>query len=338
MSDPSSVYSNLANERNPGSNAQAIPGSDTSGSRAGRCNSETLVDPDLFLGGSTACLRSLRLWYIPFAGLSKLLLSATHLTNLHLSHSGPISPEATVSCISALTRLETLILDFGSFESEHRRPPPPTRTLLPSLTRLRFDGVSEYLEGLVVRIDTPLLDNLEIAFYESTHDTAQLAQFINRTPKLKAHNEAHVFVNRWGVRLMLRVFEKRPGISHEVVDWQVSSVARICTSSFSQALSFTVERLYICGNYVYDMQAKNNHWLELLRPFTSVKSLYLSRANVDCIAPALQVAGVLPALQILFLQDLNLLGRVQKAIGLFVSRRQLSGHPVAVSQWKYDYD
>jgi len=78
------------------------------------------VDPDLFLGGSAPCLRFLHLSYIPFPGLPKLLLSATHLTDLRLyniSHSGYISPDAMVSCFSALARLETLILKFESRES-----------------------------------------------------------------------------------------------------------------------------------------------------------------------------------------------------------------------------
>jgi len=267
------------------------------------------------LGGSAPCLRFLHLAYIPFPRLPKLLLSATHLTDLRLlnvPHSGYISPEAMVSCLSALTRLGTLILDFEPPKSEHRRPPPSTRTLLPALTRLQFYGFSEYLEDLVVRIDTPLLD--------------------------KAHNEVHVVFHTYRVNLTLRrVFEKGPGISHEVVDLQVLSVAQICTSFLSQAFSATVERLYIRGNYECwrgDIRVENNLWLELLRPFTSVKSLYLSRVNSQCIAPALQgligesVAGVLPALQTLFLEDLNLSGPVQEAIGSFVSGRQFSGHPV----------
>jgi hypothetical protein len=158
------------------------------------------VDPDLFLGGSIPCLRILHLADFPFPGLPKLLSSATHLADLrlNLSSSGYISPEAMVSCFFALTRLETLFLEFESLESfpigEHRPPPPPTRTLLPALTELRFDGVNEYAEDLLARIDTPLLEYLKIhLFHQFISDTAQLSQFINRLPKLnlKAHNVAH---------------------------------------------------------------------------------------------------------------------------------------------------
>jgi hypothetical protein len=312
----------------------------------------TLIDPDLFLGGSAPCLRSLQLAHIPFPGLPKLLFSTTHLTDLRLyniSHSGYISPEAMVSCFSVLTRLKTLTLQFESSESfpvqEHRPPRPPTRTLLPTLASLHFHGVSEYLEDLLVRIDTPVLDDLNIfIFRQFTPDTAQLAQFIDRTPKLKAQNEVHILFGNSGVRLTPRVFERGLRISYKVVDWQVLSVAQVCTSSLSQAFGATVECLYICGNHACwrgDIRVEKNHWLEILRAFTSVKSLYLSQVIVPRIAPALQeeligerVTGALPALQTLFLEDLNLSGPVQEAIGTFVSERQFSSHPVAISHWE----
>ena len=40
--------------------------------------------PDSFMGGSAPCLRSIYLTSIPFPGLSKLLLTAIHLVQLHL--------------------------------------------------------------------------------------------------------------------------------------------------------------------------------------------------------------------------------------------------------------
>jgi hypothetical protein len=132
------------------------------------------------------------------------------------------------------------------------------------------------------------------------------------------------------------------GISYQVVDWQVSSAAQICTS-LSQAFSATVERLYICGvssHWRGDIRVENNHWLELLRPFTSVKSLYLSQVIMPRIAHALQelvgesAAGVLPALQTLFLEDPNLSEPVLEALASFLSGRKFSGHPVAISLWK----
>ena len=78
------------------------------------------VLPDSFLGGSAPRLQSFYLDTIPFPGLPKLLLSATHLVNLwlfNIPHSGYISPEAMVTCLTMLTKLKTLQLEFESPQS-----------------------------------------------------------------------------------------------------------------------------------------------------------------------------------------------------------------------------
>jgi hypothetical protein len=76
------------------------------------------VDPDLFLSGSAPRLRHLWLQYVPFPGLPKLLLSATHLVYLNLwsiPHSGYISPEEIVTCLSTL-------IDFRGFGLQFLNP------------------------------------------------------------------------------------------------------------------------------------------------------------------------------------------------------------------------
>src|SRR5260370_5007551 len=120
------------------------------------------VIPDSFLGGSAPRLRVFDLTGIPFPGLPKLLLSATRLVELRLfsiPHSGYISPEAMVAVLSVSSSLEKLTLRFASPQSrpdlESRRPPPLKRSIIPSLTRFIFEGVSEYLEDLVTCIDAP---------------------------------------------------------------------------------------------------------------------------------------------------------------------------------------
>src|SRR5258708_20343520 len=158
------------------------------------------VVPDSFLGGSAPRLRILTLLGIPFPGLQKLLLSATHLVELHLwniLHSGYISPEDMVTCLSVLTSLERLSLGFESSQSspdqESRKyaPPPPTRSVLPTLTPFRFHVVTEYLKPLLARIDAPRLYRLWIEFVNDIHfDTPQLIQFIGVTLTFKPPNEA----------------------------------------------------------------------------------------------------------------------------------------------------
>jgi hypothetical protein len=152
--------------------------------------------PNSFLGGSAPQLRILTLHSIPFPGLPNLLFSATHLVYLGLlgiPRSGYISPEEMVACLSVLNELKTLIIDIESTQSRpdrNRSPRPQTRALLPALTELQFYGASEYVEDLVARVDTPLLDKLTIScFRQLASHAPQLTEFIRRTPKFKARDE-----------------------------------------------------------------------------------------------------------------------------------------------------
>ena len=312
-----------------------------------------LVQPDSFLGGSAPCLQELFLRRIPFPGVPKLLLSTTHLVHLRLwgiPHSGYFSPEAVATGLSVLIRLESLIISFESPRSRpdqsNRRPPPPTRTLLPVLTELWFEGVSDYLEDLVARINAPLLDELRIKFFHQLiFDTPQLTQFINRTPKFKAHDEACVFFSDRDVSFTLPQTSDgrlRLEISCTQPDWQLSSLAQICSSSFPEALFPTVERLYIhCSISLlrWPDEIDSGQWLELLHPFIAAKALYISTEVAPRIIPTLQelsrerVTDVLSNMQTLFVEE-TLSEPAQKAIWRFVAARQFAGHPIAVSRWE----
>jgi hypothetical protein len=316
------------------------------------------VVPDSFLGGAAPRLRSLYMTRIPFPGLPRLLSYATDLVDLELydiPQSGYISPDTMVSCLSSLTSLESLRLEFESPRprpiQERGRPPPQTRSALPALTYFSFRGVSEYLEDLVARIDTPFLDELNITFFHQLIlDTPQLAQFITRTPNLKAHNEAHVMFLNGAVQVLLGSMQQISiRTTCKAPDWQLSFVAQLCNSSLS--LISSLEHLYICEDKYsrsrWQDDVEDDQWLELLHPFATVKNLYLSKGVVPRIAPALQelvgerLTEVLPALQGLWLEEpcpLGLTegllsGPVQDAIEKFVASRLLSGHPIAISLW-----
>jgi F-box-like len=172
------------------------------------------VLPDSFLGGSATHLRHLVLWHIrpPFPVLRKLLLSAANLVDFRLDdvpHSGYISPEAMVTCLSMLTGLQTLRLRFESPRScpdqETRYPPPPILSVLPALNYFSFKGVNEYLEDLVSRIDAPQLYQLSITFFIGFEfDTPELNQFIGRTPILGVYDEAHLIFNEFETLVRLK--------------------------------------------------------------------------------------------------------------------------------------
>ena len=277
---------------------------------------------DSFLGGSAPRLRDFSLINIPFPGLPKLLSSATHLTTLYLSgipHSGYISPEAMVACLSLLTSLGELSLEFESPRSrpdrEGRRPPPSTRTVLPALTRFWFTGVCEYLENFVARVDAPRLNSFETTFFNDiVFDTPQFTQFISRPPMMEAFDKATV--DLWGhgayIELSSNTSDGRRlevGISSEMLNWQVSFLKQVCTSSLPP-LS-VLDDLYITNDRSLGDDIDNSSLLELLHPFTTVKNLYLSEAIAPHIFPALQelavgrVTDVLPNLQNIFVANLQ---------------------------------
>ena len=313
------------------------------------------VLPDSFLGGSAPRLRSLFLESVPFPGIPKLLLSSTHLVRLtlhNIPHSGYISPEAMATCLSALTSLKRLTLEFESPQScpdlETQPLFLPTRFILPTLTEFRFKGANEYLEEFVAQIDAPQVRWLLITFFNDIHfDTPELTQFINRTPTLGVYDEARLI---FGGRQALVRLEPRPKPSNnrlvqvnilcQVSDWQLSSLAQICTLSLLPFL--TMENLYIHENprsLVWKDDIEAAEWLDLLHPFTAVKNLYLSKQLGSRIAPTLQeltgerTTEVLPALQNIFLEGFGPLKPVQEGIAQFISARQLTNQPVLISVW-----
>jgi hypothetical protein len=306
------------------------------------------VIPDSFLGGSAPRLEHFELSRIPFPALPKLLLSANHLVQLHVFHifrSGYIAPEAMVYLFSHLSSLSTLIIEFEYRpDGERRILPPPKRSILPALHEFQFGGVVEYLEELVTCIDTPQLDQFRITFISQIDsNTPRLAQFINRTPTLRARDEAHVHFHNWTAALKLRnrtsTFDDlRISVSCRGLGWQLSSIGQVCNSSLDP-LS-TVEDLYIDHRHWANDAIENALWLDLLVPFTAVENLYLSKIFAQGIAAALQelvgggIAEVLPSLRNIFVEGLEPSGPFQENIGQFVAaRRQLSDHPVAISLW-----
>ena len=315
-------------------------------------DSATPVLPASFLGRSAPRLQTFILHYTTFPGLPNLLLSAPHLVHLDLwgiPPSGYISPEAMVTCLSTLTNLERLIIHFQSSQSRpDRSRPPQKRILLPVLSKFWFKGVGIYLGDFVAGIDAPLLKKLHITFSpQLVSDTPQFIDFISRTPNVKAHDEARLVFTDLDVSITLpETFEgavdlgSRYGQSY----WRLLSLAQIGSLSFLQAFISPVERLYVVENIFLGFQWQNDtessRWLEIFRPFTNVKSLYISRQFAPHIVSALQelvgerVTEALPALQALFIQELPSSGPVQEGIGKFVAARQLSGHSIVVSRWE----
>jgi hypothetical protein len=319
---------------------------------------------DSFLGGSAPRLRYLCLDGIPFPGLPKLLLSASHLVHLylhHIPHSEYISPEAMAACLSS-TSLERLLLEIDSqyppqsFPNlKRQRPFPPTRSVLPTLTNFSFKGVNEYLEEFVARIDAPTLYRLSTTFFDGIDfntSESELNKFISRTSTLGAYEGALLIFGSNRAQVRLHPFPPERSdhsrmveveiLSWEESDWQLSTLAQIC--ALSLRLLLTMENLFIDGTSTSPLvwEDYSTKWVDLLLPFTAVKNLYLSQPILPRIARALQeltgarTTEVLPALQNVFLERFQPSEPVHEGIAQFISARQLTNHPVVISVWDRD--
>jgi hypothetical protein len=267
--------------------------------------------------------------------------------------------------ITALTNLEELWVEFYSPESLLRCDgggateylPRRMRTFLPVLRRFSFAGHSRYVELLVAWIDAPLLERLVINLFDDLlFDTPQLAQLISRTPMFEAPFEARVFFDDYGAGRIILPSSKRiigteavtVGINCRELDQPLSCLAQFCSSLPSLS---TVEYFYISEDvldvplYLYwQDNIGNAEWWDLLRPFTAVKDLYLSKLFAPRIAPALQelfregTAGVLPKLQNIFLEGFQPSEPAKTDIWQFVSTRHVDGHPIVITRWDRELD
>lgn len=308
-----------------------------------------VVLPEEFLGGSAPLLQSLSLWGIAYRGILNLMLSTNHLVELHLfdtPHSGYVSPNAMVTCLSGMPNLKTLSIGFRSPQSRpdpsSQRFPPPTRVALPAPTNFWFNGVSEYIEDFVSLINVPQLDNLDISFFNQLiFDIPRLHDFLARTETFNSHNRAAVRFHGHAVYFNL---ESRLslGISCTKSDWQISSITQICGQILP--LFPALECLDIGEGTMppphWQDDVENTQWLELLRRFPALKDLYLDWEFAPRVSPALQeIAGeraicVLPKLENIFVEGLQSSESVGRAIRQFVAARQLSDHPVTLHRWE----
>ncbi|KAI9507844.1 hypothetical protein F5148DRAFT_1376273 [Russula earlei] len=199
--------------------------------------------PNMFLGGSAPLLQVLALGNCPFEGMPKLLLSANHLVRLYLWNipipgSGYISPQALVTTLSVMSKLEILRLGFRSPLSrpdpEGRPRPSLIRSVLPVLTEFVFQGVHEYLEDLLAQIEAPLLNKLEITFFmDLDFVIPQLHQLISHAELFKTCDRAFVEISNYAIQLSIfGETHELPELSLEIkcreLDYQLSSLAQVC--------------------------------------------------------------------------------------------------------------
>ena len=292
-------------------------------------------------------LRYLILRNFTFPG-SSLLTAAVGLVSLWLLEICPsayFSPNNLLQQLSLMPQLENLKLTFHSPVPNHDverhlfNTPIVTHVTLPSLRRFAFGGVSAYLEALLPWMTTPLLEKLEIGFFNQlTFSLPCLLDFMHTKKYLKFCSaklnfnidEVTVFVYpRDGTSihaLCMRVY-----CGH--LDWQVSSVVQIfdVLSPVSSAVEdLTLEYGRHSISLEWNNEAHRTQWRELLRSFGNVKTLRVDNYLAMQVSHSLRLDGeppleVLPELkELIFSAGIYSSG----AVTAFIDARQIAGHPV----------
>jgi hypothetical protein len=312
---------------------------------------DTASFPDTLLGGSAPNLRSLRLACIAFTALPKLLLSSpglVFLTLIDIPYSEHISSAAMVDCLSSLTRLEHLQIEFPHSQPRpdgaSRRPPPLTPTVFPVLGTLILKGVTEYLDQLLAHMEAPHLDDVRFEFLDPPNfDVSRFPSYIGLTETFEGLDQAHM---RFGVdiRVVLSSRKETTGSKGLILSllwedpgWKLAKLACEACLPSSYPSIFYLSDSSSLPRWTIDMGI--TPWLDFLRVFTAVETLYLSAGVALCIGPALRELGgqgateLLPALQTIFIETswFSPVSVIQEVMGGVVTVRELFSRPAAVS-------
>ena len=318
------------------------------------------VNTDPLLGGSIPRLKMLSLTGCHFSTLPTLLSSASELVDLRfgdflVTGREHISPEAMATCLSSLTRLQSLSINFRWRTNYPTGPPPSTLTVLPALINLSLEGPHGYLEDLLTRIDTPVLEDGNVEFDDIPNfDSPQIPQFIHRTGMFNFPSGIDVDIHKVVSFELLSSIDpaKRFSISFPGSDartdvlTEVGLIEQLCTRC--PPLLSHIEQLQLGGDVEYCYKwPLSAPWMKIFQPFTAVQILHLSGPVImPDVSRALGVlseertTGVLPVLHTLVLSwPWEVVAEAARLVEPFIVARKHSEHPVALKcrPWEEDW-
>jgi len=206
-----------------------------------------------------------------------------------------------------------------------------------------FNGVSTYLEGILPHITTPLLERFQILFFDQrTTFIPKLQQFMGATEKLRYKRARMRFKgNVASVGMYPHGWDQMDpfymGVVCVPLDQQVASLVQISNAigtAFSEVEYLTLE--YTRDPIPLDSpnEADRAQWLELLRPFSNVKTLGVSKGLTGELSRSLQFDDGEPPME--FLPELKELecdasDNIGDGFAAFLGARQNAGHPVSLA-------
>ncbi|KAF8269993.1 hypothetical protein EI94DRAFT_1828619 [Lactarius quietus] len=241
----------------------------------------------------------------------RVLTSTVSLVTLVLKDiqtSGYFRPRLSAARLSSLPRLEELSIYFSTpipRPSTERELLGEQRTpvTLTNLKKLRFKGVSIYLECLLAQTRAPLLQQLDITlFNQIAFALPHLFNLIISITEGFKSPKSRVTFDRDFVCIATyhhdslrsnKTFTLCVTVQCKQLDWQIDCVAQIC-SGLIPALSGVeeLELYFYRGRLPTELEngaIDGTTWHELLRSFAGVKRLHMSNAFLKELSRALQV-------------------------------------------------
>ncbi|KAH9169993.1 hypothetical protein EDB89DRAFT_2072470 [Lactarius sanguifluus] len=301
------------------------------------------VIPSGFLT-SAPCLREIEFTGVPFPALPVLRLLASGLVELRLRNipqTSYISPEVMVAHLAVFPKLQTLHIGFLSPDSLPDRIilPPATRTVLPALNH--FSCACDYVDNFVARIDAPQLRSIEIYYFDhhldlqASHQALldlefkQLSEFINRSESLKRTLSGHCQiivdniedavecciggtigdkVERQELKTGIFVYLQCDWMKHIIL--HLAHVLSRIAPVLSDIIHFAINPERSKPSSRSSLADLNFfEWLHLIRPFSSVQTLFVAAIFAGHVSSVLRdtagltISEVLPALELLCLED-----------------------------------
>jgi hypothetical protein len=281
---------------------------------------------------------------------SPLLTTMGNVVTLSLNSIPPSAyfhPNALLQRLSLMPQLEILGILFNShfpsrdIERQLSRTPIVSRATLPNLRWFGFQGASAYLEALLPRVTMPLIERLQVSFFNQlTYSIPHLQQFMGTAENLRLNTATLTFLldhltvvayPHKGAKMFTLVM----AIGGRHLDWQVVSTTQVLETLrtvFSTVEHLTIEYKRHLISSEWKNEADRAQWRELLGTFDNVKTLLVDDELVEPISHSLRPGdGESPTDLLPHLQELSYPARSpEKAFTPFVDARQKADRPVTV--------
>ena len=290
--------------------------------------------------------------FAPSMGSRLLLTTTAGMVTLCLlmDHSSAyFQPNILLQWLSFMPLLETLVVNFvylvpdDDVERQLINMPTMTNVTLPNLRLFGFRGVSAYMAAIAPWLTTPVLEKLEIDFFNRLKfSVPRLLQFMETSESLRFDSGKFEFSrSEVSVGMYRReeaeaaVYVLSMNVLTRRLDWQVSFVAQIFNSL--GRISSTVEHLNLAYNrsyQKYNVVDRRTEWRKLFRSFSNVKTLRVEHGLVEELSCCLRVEDgehpmeLLPELQELTYSGSNDIG---DGFTSFIDARRNAGRPVTLA-------